>query len=342
MPTRKHKAQMLPEHETHTTRTSSAWPLGAASVFVLAVVVGSLHGQLSTDGPGHGVHGELDSLTGKVYRAEGKQQQTQNTRQQQRVPRQQRAPRQQTPPTAAAADPPAAGPQHQHALQKRLMTPRDYTEIQSSPYPALVKLDPPDCENCPLLADYWAKATGRYSNTWHVECNTQPAICVDRRVGMEKRGPRAVFGVPDAQPSFHVWTGGAWLRYMGPPDMHKVTNFLVSAINRLPAEKLVLAARGATPTSELPPELQDSTPPSAVGAEQPFDPLEAGGGAAGPVVVSTARRWGDSDVHEVDELRAVMAADLALLRIDPPRCKAVGVCCCAAGSRETARPARRA
>ena len=87
------------------------------------------------------------------------------------------------------------------------MDPQSYVALHNKSYVAVVMLNPPDCANCAELASFWEQTAKKsVIETWSVDCAKQPAICVDRAVGGERRGAREVFALPDAQPSFQAWT----------------------------------------------------------------------------------------------------------------------------------------
>ena len=100
-----------------------------------------------------------------------------------------------------------------------------FNEIEESPLPAFLKLDPPNCAACHLFNPFWsswadaADNMGLEGRVWRVDCGVHQAVCKDRQVA--HNGDESNFAsAPDASfvGFFDVWTGSVWRRYDGVGD----------------------------------------------------------------------------------------------------------------------------
>ena len=63
-----------------------------------------------------------------------------------------------------------------------------FNEIEESPLPAFLKLDPPNCAACHLFSPFWASWAeaadnmGLEGRVWRVDCGVHQAVCKDRQV----------------------------------------------------------------------------------------------------------------------------------------------------------------
>ena len=63
-----------------------------------------------------------------------------------------------------------------------------FNEIEESPLPAFLKLDPPNCAACHLFNPFWASWADAADNlglegrVWRVDCGVHQAVCKDRQV----------------------------------------------------------------------------------------------------------------------------------------------------------------
>ena len=110
-----------------------------------------------------------------------------------------------------------------------------FNEIEESPLPAFLKLDPPNCAACHLFNPFWASWAeaadnmGLEGRVWRVDCGVHQAVCKDRQVA--HNGDESNFAsAPDASfvGFFDVWTGSVWRRYDGVKDAQTLANWLGS------------------------------------------------------------------------------------------------------------------
>ena len=114
-----------------------------------------------------------------------------------------------------------------------------FNEIEESPIPAFLKLDPPNCAACHLFNPFWASWAeaadnmGLEGRVWRVDCGVHQAVCKDRQVA--HNGDESNFAsAPDASfvGFFDVWTGSVWRRYDGVKDAQTLANWLGGARQR--------------------------------------------------------------------------------------------------------------
>ena len=110
-----------------------------------------------------------------------------------------------------------------------------FNEIEESPLPAFLKLDPPNCAACHLFSPFWASWAeaadnmGLEGRVWRVDCGVHQAVCKDRQVAHNGDEPNFA-SAPDASfvGFFDVWTGSVWRRYDGVKDAQTLANWLGS------------------------------------------------------------------------------------------------------------------
>eukprot|EP00946_MAST-07B_sp_MAST-7B-sp1_P000066 g66.t1 len=99
--------------------------------------------------------------------------------------------------------------------------------VQAMRRPVLVKVDAPNCVDCPKLEEFWAMAGGGLpgGTVWRVECGreeeAEPDLC--RSPDWDRRLPR-----------FEAWDGARWYSYRGKPAVENLYEWMMNALQRPP------------------------------------------------------------------------------------------------------------
>ena len=194
--------------------------------------------------------------------------------------------------------------------------------ITSSPLPAVVLFEPPDCSSCAFLWKRLSKL--RAENIWHVNCTEHQSACIERAVGGDRSGvgrSRAVFAAPRPHPTIQAWTGSKWVPFVRGVDLNLISRFVSAAFSDS-SEAQLWEAAGFGDAAALPTQPPPGAPEAVLPAQPPPPAPEAD-------LPAPERSWGDGVVHRLTEANwnSFAKDDFVLLRIDPPGCRVDGGSC---------------